>query len=343
MAITLPHDPIPAHDPDGLNHLNANFKYLEQELGKGIQDISRIDGSLNNGLTDIAALLLDASRIYPGVNLTTRFQAEIAAAPHNGNPWAWIQARIRANNFSGILPGDFIPLVINGNTYNMEVAGINTYLNYGSVVVPRHIDMISRELFPDPIQWNLANYNNGLAAQTTPYLASHVNLFLNSLQGEIPSGATANPPTTVFDYRVTGLLSQIPAEARAVMLDKNALMETRHTAGVLLTENNSWAWRQMGLLWLPSEIEVYGTRQWGSNNSPNMALGSGGYQQYPIFATNMKRIKNIVGTSTRASWWLVSARGGSSTVAAVVGSLGNAYSATATHTGIRVPVCFRIA
>jgi len=293
------------------------------------------------GVMDIAGI---ASRLYPGADLTQRHQAEIAAAPFNGNPWAWIQARIRASNFTGILPGDFIPLVIAGNTYRMEVAGINPYLNYGSpaVTIP-HIDFISRELWPETIQWNRANYNNGIAAQTTPFLASNVNAFINSLQADVPNATTANPALINVDFRSGGILSQIPAQARAVMIGKNALMEARHTAGVLLTENNSWAWRTMGELWLPSEIEVYGCRQWGSNVSPNQGFSSGGYIQYPIFAANMKRLKNIVGTSTRAGWWLVSARGGDSTRAAIVDSSGVATHPTASHTGVRVPVCFRVA
>ena len=341
--MALPKHPIPTNDPQGLNHLNANLGHLSTTLDGSLEDITRLDAATRRSLSETAALLLDMSRIYPGVNLTVVHQTEIAAAPFNGNPWAWLRGRIRAGNFAGINVGDFIPLAINGNTYNMEIAGINTYERYGSPVVPRHIDLISRELWPDPIQYNLANYNNGITAMTTPFLASHINAFINSLQADVPNATTLNPALASVDFRSGGILSRIPAEARAVIVPKVVLMARRHSATVLLTDDNSWDWRTMGDLWLPSEIEVAGHTVWGSTTSGLHGFGAGGYVHYPLFAENMKRLKNIVGTATRASWWLVSAVGGNSTGAAFVGSSGVVSHTSATYAGVRVPVCFRIA
>jgi len=203
------------------------------------------------------------------------------------------------------------------------------------------------ELWPEPIPWNLTNYNNGLGTMTTPFLTSNANAFINSLQASVPNGTGASPPTTNVDYRSGGILSQIPLEVRNVISPKEALMGVRHSASILLTDDNTWGWRVMGELWLPSEVEVYGCRQWGSNASPGSGFGSGGYVQYPIFAQNMKRVKVIAGTDTRSYWWLVTPRGGASNSAAVVSLNGTAAMSlnltnVAGATATRTPICFRV-
>ncbi|MCL2398488.1 MAG: hypothetical protein FWC91_01925 [Defluviitaleaceae bacterium] len=337
-----------SHD---LDVVQDNIEQLHADTESKIHDLDTDLQESSAALSDATNTALQVlSRIYRGVDLTIKFQEEISDAPFNGDPWAWIQNRIRSNNFTGILPGDFIPLEVAGNTYNMEVAGINTYERYGRAasILPPQIDFISRELWPDPIPWNLANYNNGLDSMTTPFLASNANAFINSLQTSVPNGTGASPPTTTVDYRSGGILSQIPIEVRNVITPKETLMGRRHSTGILLPDDNQWNWRVMDELWLPSEVEVYGCRQWGSNVVPEPGFGSGGYVQYPIFAQNMKRVKVIAGTDTRSYWWLVTPRGGSSTSVAVVSlngvaamslSLTNTAGATAT----RVPICFRVA
>ena len=72
-----------------------------------------------------------ADRIYQGTDLSTKHAAEISAAPYNGNVWAWIQARIKAANFTDIHVGDYIPWTsTNGYNFKSEVAGIDTYYNH---------------------------------------------------------------------------------------------------------------------------------------------------------------------------------------------------------------------
>lgn len=105
-------------------------------------------------------------RYYEGVDLTEKFAEEIAAAPYNGDAWAWIKARIRAANYTGIHTKDFIPFTTtNGVTLRAEVSGIDTYRNYGDSAVGHHIDFICRELWPTLKPVNPVNYNNGLIPQ----------------------------------------------------------------------------------------------------------------------------------------------------------------------------------
>ena len=309
---------------------------LDSGTGQNIsQSISQSAGKAN-------VSLLQANRMYPGEDLAVKFAAEIAAPAFNGNVWAWIQARIRSGNYFGINVGDFITFTAAGNTIRAEIAGINTYTRYGSPEVPNHIDFISRDLWPETIQWNLANFNNGTTVSPSPWLASNVYAWLNSLSMQVPTSAAATPEMQTVNYTTTGVLDKLPAALRAVMVQKIALLPRRFTAGSLLVDDNLWDLREVGLLWLPSEMEVYGTGMWGSNLSPNQGRDTGGFVHYPIFATNMKRVKGAGDGGPRSGWWLGSVRGGISIGACSVNSIGfaNAWDASA---AAWVPLCFRIA
>ena len=119
--------------------------------------------SVNNGVENpILGMNLDGH--YPGVDLTVKFAAEIAASPYNGNAWAWIKGRITAKNYVGIHVGDYIPytdLAASPKTRNARILGINTYKQYGDTAIGDHIDFWGGLWTPNkPI--NQKNYNNGL-------------------------------------------------------------------------------------------------------------------------------------------------------------------------------------
>jgi hypothetical protein len=277
--------------------------------------------------------------LYTGADLSLFFKKEIN---EGGYPsvWEWIAARIRAASFAGVHVGDYIPLTLSdGKTFKMEVAGIDTYYRYGSADVGHHIDFISRDCHPDLRVWNRVNYNNGTSAMGYPWLASDLNAWLNSLQTSVPNAETADPALIAVDYSTTGVLDKFPAALKALIVPKNILSPIRYAAGALLTDDNSWSWTDFGKLWLPSEIEVSGCEYRGSKNG----YSSGGFVQYPIFAQNMRRIKGADDGGGRSSWWLSSALGGSSDNCALVGAAGDCTSYWASFTGIRVPLCFRIA
>lgn len=287
---------------------------------------------------------LIADRVYQGVDLTQEFADEIAQF---SDVWAWIQSRARAGLFVGIHIGDYIPFIAGGNSFKAEVAGMDTYYRYGDVMVGHHIDFITRDCWPEAQVWNKCNYNNGTTVSPAPWLASNIYAWLNSLKMQVPTTAAASPQMTEVDYRTTGVYDKLPQELKNVIVQKRSLLSTRYTAGSLLVDDNSWVWADMGYLWLPSEVEVYGRTVWGTVTSTLQGFSSWGGVQYPIFAMNMHRIKAArdgdMSAGGRSHWWLSSVSGGNSTNCASVSSNGNANHLGATTAGIRAPLCFRVA
>jgi hypothetical protein len=129
----------------------------------------------------------------------------------------------------------------------------------------------------------------------------------------------------------------MPDDVKNQIIPKRILLPYRYTAGSVITTDNSWGWQSTGKLWIPSEVEVYGTNMWGDNG-----FGAAGFVQYPYFANNMNRLKRRCSSNDRYHWWLLSAYSGYSTYFAIVGSGGLAYYISATYTWVAAPVCFRI-
>lgn len=169
-----------------------------------------------------------------------------------------------------------------------------------------------------------------------PWLASNAYAFLNSLAMQVPNGTGANPAITQVDYTQGGVYHYLPTALKNVIVQKRILLPTRYSATGALNTDNSWAWTNAGLLWLPSELEITGAPIWGDKG-----YGAGGFVQYPIFAQNMNRVKGLGNNGGRAYWWTLSANSGSSATFVFVSSngyVGNSYASSA----IGAPVCFRI-
>lgn len=309
-----------------------------EDVNQAFKKVNTFAGETNTQLAGKAASAAEliADRLYPGVDLTALYAAEIA---EYSDVWAWVKARTQAGNFTGLHVGDYIPFVAGGNTIIAEIAGLDTYYNYGDTAVAHHIDFISRDCWPDTHVYNKADYNNGTTVSPNPWLASDLYAWLNSLAMSVPNAATANPALVAVNYASTGVYDKLPAALKAAIVQKRILLPRRYTAGSLLTSDNAWDWADIGKLWLPSEIEVYGCEQWGSRNG----YSGGGYVQYPIFANNMKRVKGAGHEGDRSSWWLSTANGGNSANCASVSTNGYVSGTSASYTAIRAPLCFRIA
>lgn len=305
-----------------------------------------VGGELEDYGSKIAFLLSEikaADPQYQGVDLTQKMASEIS-----GDPWAWIQARIRAGELDGIHANDFIPFTTTNNV-NLKacVAGINTYKDYGDTAVANHIDFISRELWPTKHVMNKANYNNGvpaftpeggteITAQEHPWLASDLYHYINSLAGYVPNGTTLNPTMVAVNYTADGIYARLPEALKAVIVEKRTYIPKRFSASGLQTDDNASGWANIGKLWVPSEIEVYGTAHWGTQGT----YGTTGFVQYPLFACNMNRVKYL--RSSRNAWWLLSARSGNTTYFCRVSSTGIADSNYASQNTVSAPVCFRV-
>ena len=252
-----------------------------------------------------------ADHTYQGVDLTVRFAEEIAGY---ANPWRWIKARIAAANFDGLHIGDYIPVYVGANLMKMQIAGMDTYYRTGDQMVGHHIDWISKDCYPDTVQWFTSNDNNGTSTDPYPWNKSTVKAFLNDT-----------------------LFPMLPSELREVISEKRFLLEQRYSASGKLTDSTSWGWQDLGKLWLPSEGEVMDQTVWCTKT-----YGNGHAVQYPIFANSWRnRIKGAGDGGDRANWWLLSVCGGHSTHACNVNHYGYAdsYSCSSAY---RVPVCFRI-
>lgn len=259
--------------------------------------------------SDLKYAIDESAHIYQGVDLTARFAEEIAGY---ANPWRWIKARIAAANFDGLHIGDYIPIYMGDYLIKMQIAGMDTYYKTTDQQLGHHIDWISKDCYPDTVQWFTENNNNGTAANTAPYMKSTVKAFLD------------------------GLVAKLPVEVQEVISSKRFLLENRYSASGVLTDSTSWAWADLGKLWIPSEYEVFGSCIWSTK-----PWGCGQAVQYPIFANNwLNRIKGAGDGGSRASWWLLSVCGGS-TLACLVNYGGGADSSNCSNTD-RVPVCFRI-
>ena len=219
-----------------------------------------------------------------------------------------------------------------------EMAGIATVTVGGTATTAYSYDADTHTITFETAP--AAGTNNIVVTGTSseyPWLSSDLYLYLNSLKGHVPAGTSKNPPVKLVDYTNDGVWSKMPDELKAVIVTKRALLPKRYSASGVLSNNNSWGWENMGKLWIPSEMEVYGCGVWGNNG-----FDKGGFVQYPIFDCNMARVKGLGDGGGRHAWWLISASAGNTTAFCFVASNGYANSHYASNTWIGAPVCFRI-
>lgn len=290
------------------------------------------------------------NRIYDGRDLTKIFANEIAKY---SDEWAWIKARISAANYEGLYVGDYIPVTMNAGTvggasiaqqiFQCQIAGIDTYTGCGDTEIGHHIDFISREVIDSTVTWNPENNNNGTSVQANPWLASQAYAYLNGVNNYTTSAY--NNVAHGGDYSAGGILQLLPTKLTNLIVTKRNLLDSRYDSTKLLTYSTTWVWGDMGKLWLPNEIEVYGTQI-----RSNLGYGQGYWNPeaniavaYPIYlGSGRNRIKRV-SSGGRSSWWLSSAGSHYSTDVCGVGSHGPAYSHGATNASFRCPLCFRIA
>lgn len=179
---------------------------------------------------DVSLLLQQTNGLYRGRDLTVVFAGEIA---NYTDAWAWIHARIKAGNYIGIYVGDYIPVTVKNERVEMQVAGIDVYTHTTDQDLGHHIDFISRDCFSETVQWNTTNNNNGDATDGHPYMVSNLHTWLATLSGHLPQ-AVKNHIST-----------------------KRSLLETRYSASGALTDSTGWDWKDMGILWVPHEYEVF--------------------------------------------------------------------------------------
>lgn len=233
--------------------------------------------------------------------------------------WASLKGRISTGDFSGIHIGDYKKITLTtGEVVIMEVAGIDQYYNHGDTAIGHHVDFISRDALKGGKRMNATATNNGNANEKNPWLASELYKTLND--------------------ESTGIYSKLPSDLKPCIITKRAVLEERYSAGGAVAADTGKAWGNAGKLWLPTEVEVFGYHVW---SDPQLGTGGGCNLQYPIFRYNGV-IKGNGNGGYRCYWWELSAERTNDISFCNVGGNGNAYSNSASNTGVRVPLCFRI-
>lgn len=197
-----------------------------------------------------------------------------------------------------------------------------------------HIDFISRDCLQNnpsgKFVWNETNDNNGTADVKSPWLASKLYQTLNDA--------------------TNGVITTLPEDLQAVILEKRGWLEERYSAGGKVNYDTGGSWQNVGKLWTPTEVEVFGTAHRSDIGDPSggfVAFGTFGgslNMQYPIFMSGNKHIiKGDGNGGSRVGWWELPVCRGSSTQCCYVSYDGAASGNSASYPRIAVPLCFRVA
>ena len=252
---------------------------------------------------------------YGGQNIASILAGEIGS----GTVYDALHKRITNGNFAGLRVGDYIdvPLVSASGVASQQsvrflLAHIDPYLYCGDsskghhiafvasapVAVAKTVAGVANDSF---LMWNTTNTNQGTADQKNPYLGSNLKAWEKAFEACLPEGLTK------------------------YLLTQRVLLEERYSASGPLSDSNSWSWQDIGKVWSPSEMEVYGCPVWGTKGY------SVGFDcQFDLFRDTAHRING-----NRCNWWLRSVASGSASYVCYVNNLGSAYYPSATDVWVR--------
>ena len=255
---------------------------------------------------------------YGGRSLASVFASEIGSQ----SIYTWLRNRARNANFACLRIGDYIdvPITAGANvpaqTVRYRIGAIDQYYQCGDTAKGHHIVMVprapvsvtgSKAVNTSYLQWRDTNDNNGTADEKHPYLCSKLH-----------------------DWEINDFLPALPSALQSAIMTQRVLLEERYSSSGKLTEASSWSWVDLGKIWSPSEMEVYGCPVWGSKG-----YSVGFDSQFPIFTDTASRIADH-----RVGWWLRSVMGGSSSNACCVSGTGPATSTAPTDDWVRPLPCF---
>lgn len=296
--------------------VDSQARALIDEQERKILALEEVDEDFRGG--PILLNTQQANNTFEGRNIEVLFEDEIA----NGyaNAWEYLADRVDLARdtavgmraYAGLRVGDYANVQVEANPYPYMIGAFDYDKGCCDPEQGPSLLMCTRTAFPERVQWNTTNDNNGTAAEPNPYLASNV-----------------------YRYLTNTLLPKFPAEVRAVMKERIALMEHRYSASSKLTDSTTWSWKNIGRLWLPDEGEMYGCVYWGSR------YGSAMVSKLPIFETPSDRIFRTP-DGARSNVWLRCVSGLGSSSACSVGSAGHAGTGSASNTGVGVAPCFLI-
>ena len=253
---------------------------------------------------------------YPGQSLATLLAGEVSGS---ATIYDALHKRVQAANFSGMRVGDYIdvPLVSASNVAAQQsvrflLAHFDPYYKCGDSAKGHHIAFIASAPVAvaktvtgvandSYLMWNTANTNQGTADVKNPYLNSNLKAWEKLFEACLPEGLTK------------------------YLLTQRVLLEERYSASGALNDSNSWSWQDIGKVWSPSEMEVYGCPVWDTKGY------SVGFDcLFDLFRDTAHRLNG-----TQCGWWLRSVVGGSSSDVCYVDSAGAANCNSATYAWVR--------
>ena len=252
---------------------------------------------------------------YGGQSIAAILAGEIGS----GTVYDALHKRIAAANFAGLRVGDYldVPLVSASavaaqQSVRFLLAHIDPYLYCGDnskghhiafvasapVAVAKTVTGVANDSF---LAWNTTNTNQGTAETKNPYLGSNLKAWETAFEACLPEGLTK------------------------YLLTQRVLLEERYSASGAINDSNNWSWQDIGKVWSPSEMEVYGCPVWGT---PGWSVGFD--CQFDLFHDTAHRING-----TRCNWWLRSVASGSASGVCCVDGYGYATFYSATYTWVR--------
>ncbi len=294
--------------------VDSQARALIDEQERKILALEEVDEDFRGG--PILLNTQQANNTFEGRNIEVLFEDEIA----NGyaNAWEYLADRVDLARdtavgmraYAGLRVGDYANVQVEANPYPYMIGAFDYDKGCCDPEQGPSLLMCTRTAFPERVQWNTTNDNNGTAAEPFPYLASNV-----------------------FRYLRDTLLPKFPAEVRAVMKERVCVLEQRYSASAKMSDSTTWAWKNVGRLWLPDEGEIYGCVYWGSR------YGSGLVGQIPAFQLPRDRIFRTP-DGTRSGVWLRCVSGLGSTYACNALAYGGASHNTCSYGAIGVAPCF---
>lgn len=252
-------------------------------------------------------------------------------------PWEWLQARIDAEDFTGLMIGDYIPISMNDKDINCVILGINTYkgMNSGDNIVQNHIDfaMIPKtadDKFPGRAMC-LVGSNNSIDAETPLYFGSTMFFYLNAAAGNAINSTTKPYTLEEVDYTENGFFLDLPDALKALIQEKivSCALRNSSTSGNVITSDTATIIASVGKIWLLSIFEICGAMVYIN------AVGSRGKIQYPYFIGNPNRQRGF-------AYWTMDAYSNNSGFC-IIDSKGEPVSMTATNSAPSFIPCFRLA
>lgn len=299
---------IPIADPDAIRKGDTVSK---------AEDSNRLAGVEANKY----ALKAPNNYVYDGVDLSTVFASA-----------AELHAAVAAGDFSKIRVGDYWPITLNGSytdygdsttktlsnaVVKMEVAGINTYINYGdtAIEVP-HLVMCSRDLLPNTTKWRTDNTTWTDTSTQNPWRGSAIYKTLNT--GILPLVQETDIGAYIFDGP-----------------NGNGMCFLCETKAANATSATGWSWLDRGRLFLPTEREIWGQGVWSE-----LFRDAGLVLQWPLFAGSLRHVvKGLGNGGSRNRWWLSSSYAGTASGACHVNYYGFADATVASST-FGIALCF---